>query len=725
MQMNQIVQLRSEITDLVEKTKGLETEKFEIQNEIQQLRDMLITKKAEADREMRNRDKLERELKEARQMIDLKNSEIRGKQDAMARAKEDIVRLEAVIKEQKNQLEKITKEQEHLSTKSAKLQQDYEEQLMNTTQLLAENQAKSAELKSRESDISRMKDDMRNINRIKESLQKKIKQLEEDKHKVETERDELKTVNHAYEKDLDTFKKQNESDKRQLEELSRERDLINRSLQKSTTNSQKQANLVKIHEQQKRNLEQDISLYKDEASKQRKIIYQLERERDRYINETGQVQTQLLQSYEAVKEKEIEIIDYKKNIAELETKLKQQQNLYEAVRSDRNLYNKNLIEAQEEINEMRRKLKIMNHQIEQLKEEISSKESALVKEHFDLVKVEKEKESLKNEIQRLKQQCDMAQQYIQSRQAEEQKLRAIAAEAEAERQRQKKEFETVVQERDILGAQLVRRNDELALLYEKIKIQASTLTKGEAQYRERVEDIRILKLEIKRLRRERALLQNETAGNDQLKSEIVKLQRDILREKSRVKVLEEELQNPVNIHRWRKLEGTDPATFELIQKVQSLQRRLIQKTEEVVEKELMIQQKEKMYGELKTILARQPGPEVLEQINAYQLAIKEKTTQLKAMASELNMYQAQVAEYKYEIERLQKEMLTLKKRYFEQKKKNIQLGHESPRTNTGSPVPHLIPAPKFVMTNSSNDDKLRDVVEQLTNETMPASVGAS
>ena len=42
----------------------------------------------------------------------------------------------------------------------------------------------------------------------------------------------------------------------------------------------------------------------------------------------------------------MQIFDYKKKIAEAETKLKQQQNLYEAVRSDRNLYSKNLIESQ-------------------------------------------------------------------------------------------------------------------------------------------------------------------------------------------------------------------------------------------------------------------------------------------------------------------------------------------------------------------------------------------
>ncbi len=252
-------------------------------------------------------------------------------------------------------------------------------------------------------------------------------------------------------------------------------------------------------------------------------------------------------------------------------------------------------------------------------------------------------------------------------------MRSLAAEADSERQRQKKEYDSVVQERDILSAQLVRRNDELALLYEKIKIQQSTLNKGEVQYRERLDEIRVLKLEIKRLREELIVLQQDTQGQEGLRNEIVKLQKDIIREKSRVKVLEEELQNPINIHRWRKLEGTDPETHDLLQKIQSLQKRLIGKTEEVVEKELIIQQKEKLYQELKIVLARQPGPEIVEQVNSYQQAIKDKTNQLKAMASELNMYQSQVSEYKGEIEALHREMQMIKKRYFEQKRKQAHV----------------------------------------------------
>ena len=69
----------------------------------------------------------------------------------------------------------------------------------------------------------------------------------------------------------------------------------------------------------------------------------------------------------------------------------------------------------------------------------------------------------------------------------------------------------------------------------------------------------------------------------------------------------------------------------MIQKIQTLQKRLIAKTEEVVEKELLIQEKEKLYVELKHILARQPGPEVAEQLQIYQQTMKEKTKQMKVM----------------------------------------------------------------------------------------------
>lgn len=55
--------------------------------------------------------------------------------------------------------------------------------------------------------------------------------------------------------------------------------------------------------------------------------------------------------------------------------------------------------------------------------------------------------------------------------------------ADDEKLKQRNAYDKVMHERDILGTQLIRRNDELALLYEKIAIQNSTLEKGSVQYR--------------------------------------------------------------------------------------------------------------------------------------------------------------------------------------------------------------------------------------------------
>merc|ERR1712178_633101 len=178
-----------------------------------------------------------------------------------------------------------------------------------------------------------------------------------------------------------------------------------------------------------------------------------------------------------------------------------------------------------------------------------------------------------------------------------------------------------------------------------------------------------------------AIAKEKAVNIDDLKKEVYHLQRELLQERTKVKALSEELENPMNVHRLRKLEGSDPATYELIQKVKTLQKRLIQKTEEVVEKDLQIQEKEKLYVEVKSILARQPGPEVREQLEMYEENLQAKKKQMTAMQSELRTYQAQVADYRDEIDRLTRELQEVKRKYFEQKKKE-QVSRDAQRGDT-------------------------------------------
>ncbi|XP_041123784.1 cilia- and flagella-associated protein 58 [Polyodon spathula] len=696
--LTEVVNLRDGLTQATAKQQEIEAWKEEVSENMTQLQQDIQLSQNECSRETRRKEKLEKEIKQLQAELDSKQAEIKTLTLHNQRGKEEQQKMEQQLREQKILNERASKELEQLQIRNTKIQQENDQNGISLDQLAQENQQQASDLKMKEEEVTHMRHEIAKLTKMREGTQRRLRQIEDQKLDVEQLRDMLKNQITGLERELESKKKQAETDKKAIEELVRERDLLNKNMLKAAGATQKQLNLVKLHEQTKKNLDQEIQNYKEEAQKQRKIIYQLEKERDRYINEASELTQKVLQHMEDIKVREMQIFDYKKKIAEADTKLKQQQNLYEAVRSDRNLYSKNLIEAQDEITEMKRKLKIMNHQIDQMKEEISGKEAALVKEHMEHQRVEKEKEALKAELQKMKQQAQETKQFIDNQEVEERKLLKIIADADTERLRQKKELDQVISERDILGTQLVRRNDELALLYERIKIQQSMLNKGEVQYNQRVEDIRLLKLEIKKLRREKGILTKTVANVEDLRREVYHMQRELLKERTRCRALEEELENPMNVHRWRKLEASDPSTYELIQKIHTLQKRLITKTEEVVEKELLLQEKEKLYVELKHILARQPGPEAAEQLQIYQQTLREKTKQLKVLSSELNMYESQTQDYKYEIERLAHELQNVKKKYLIQKRKEQQEREkERSLTQVGPPLiqPQQTDGPHF------------------------------
>eukprot|EP00775_Hariotina_reticulata_P010077 gene10077-10232_t len=692
-QVEQILGLRGDLMEASEKLRRSETDRQQLEADIAGLKQQIAEKKSEAERENRKRDRLEKEVRELKAQVDAKNNEVRAKQLDISGAEEQVARLEGLLKEAKSATDKVQKEYNALSEKVSKLHHDLEEAIHTNTQLLAEGSAKQVELRGKEEELGALRVEMNKVIKVRDVTLKKMKSLEEAKEAVESERDALKATVASLERDVEASRRTTETEKKKIDELAHERDILNKLRTQADSATQKQADLVRMTENTKRNLEQEVAAYRSEAQHAAKSMISLEKEREKYSSEASDATAKYLQALDEVKMREIALVELQKRIGDGESRLKQQQALYEAVRADRNLYSKSLIEAQDEIAEMKRKFKIMGHQIEQLKEEVSAKDLALVKEHFDHMKVEKEKDALRLELNKAKTQVGEAEAAITGQKAQLEKLNHVVAEADAERLRQKKELDLVMGERDILGTQLIRRNDELALLYEKVKIQQSTLSRGQIQYKDRLNEIRVLKIKLADLKRELHVLRTGVANVDVLKREVASLGRQLLQERTKVKALSEELENPLNVHRWRKLEGSDPSTYEMIQKIQTLQKRLIGKTEEVVEKDLLIQEKEKLYVELKGILARQPGPEVAEQLSIYQASLRDKTKQLKAMASELNMYQAQVAEYKYEIERLTQELAALKTKPRARPGMAVRPNMQPGRPMTPPPKPGMVMGP--------------------------------
>lgn len=63
------------------------------------------------------------------------------------------------------------------------------------------------------------------------------------------------------------------------------------------------------------------------------------------------------------------------------------------------------------------------------------------------------------------------------------------------------EYEQACESRNYMGIQLIDRNDELCILYEKSNIQENILKTGEQKIREKEEKIKMVNLELKEKQR--------------------------------------------------------------------------------------------------------------------------------------------------------------------------------------------------------------------------------
>jgi predicted RNase H-like nuclease (RuvC/YqgF family) len=70
-----------------------------------------------------------------------------------------------------------------------------------------------------------------------------------------------------------------------------------------------------------------------------------------------------------------------------------------------------------------------------------------------------------------------------------------------------------------------------------MRIQASTLVKGQAQYKDRLNEVRILKVKIADIKREHAILSYNAKDISVLKREIHSLNKELIQEKTKVQDL--------------------------------------------------------------------------------------------------------------------------------------------------------------------------------------------
>merc|ERR1711977_624507 len=107
------------------------------------------------------------------------------------------------------------------------------------------------------------------------------------------------------------------------------------------------------------------------------------------------------------------------------------------------------------------------------------------------------------------------------------KLNSIINSIEKEMVILKRKYEQAVETRNFTGIQLIDRNDELCILWEKSNIQEKLLKKGEDVMLSKQEDIRILKIHLAEVQRQLQVVQKKIPEVPRLAEDVLRLRESL------------------------------------------------------------------------------------------------------------------------------------------------------------------------------------------------------
>lgn len=388
--------------------------------------------------------------------------------------------------------------------------------------------------------------------------------------------------------------------------------------------------------------ERQLSLWAEEEHKQHKQAALLSAQREIRAREASKAHSQHKSALQDLRIKELTILDLTKKLTETNSKLREFSALYDCVKNERNKY-VNLIQASSQaLAEMKEKIKILENEVEILRNESISKDKALTKECLAHQTAQCQRDAARHELNKCQAVYRERQNQVEQQIVEIEKLNSIINGMERFMIRLKRQYEQAVEHRNYTGVQLIDRNDELCILYEKSNIQEEAYKRGQLGLRAQEEELRTIQLQIADLERGLQVARKRVPRVPELAHKVLELKKSLQAERSLTEKFCQELETPDNDDRWRALLGDDPDVEQLQAKLQVLEERLNAKKEQMLEKDLVLEEVAELALKLKVkaTQGKKSALELAKAVNSFQARIKDTTRQMMALVSELSMYQA-------------------------------------------------------------------------------------
>ncbi|XP_026557553.1 coiled-coil domain-containing protein 146 [Pseudonaja textilis] len=343
-----------------------------------------------------------------------------------------------------------------------------------------------------------------------------------------------------------------------------------------------------------------------------------------------------------IKTKDFEIREHTKKRREIHRQMKEFAKLYDVVRHERNKLVSIVHCARQKTNEIKDKVKMLDNEMEILRTNAVIKERKLQKYQMKYSNNVAIKDSIQSDVCKVYQTVQDMKEKREQQLMDVERLTNTLTRIEEEMVQLRKTYEKAVQRRNESGVQLIEREEEVCIFYEKINIQEMMSRNGDIEINVMDEKIRYLKLKMIEKKRQIELHVKMLPTKRTLDADLVVLQIQFSQCKDKIKSLEKQFTDPDRENRVRALPGKDPSIQELFKKIEELEINLTRKEEKLLEKEFIYEQVSRMMEKI-SVKAENGKEETLilaKKMNMLQEKIKSTTQKIMALIAELSMQQA-------------------------------------------------------------------------------------
>ncbi|SCN61248.1 conserved Plasmodium protein, unknown function [Plasmodium chabaudi adami] len=664
---SEIENLKRECEHILLKVDNLEKNNKELKNENNEMNEDMNLAKKENNKKNILIDNLKKDLEEQKRLdeeynkdklIIEKNTEIIIEERNFIN--DELIKTQKLLENQINKnkdlqnirtnlLDKIDlleKKQKDMLRKNNDIEQKLEDINKKNKLLINENKMKDNEIANNISMIN-------NLNNINGKMKIKLDQeyfknklLEKEKKALNVNVKSLTYEIQSIIKLTEEAKVNIQNQKREINDLIIEKEQTKKLIEKIDKNTKQNTEIAKQEKINNINLEKDIKKYIDDKKKLNEDIQILVKEKDKLLEDLSHINTTLIQNENDLIEKDTKINTYIKVVSSLKSHLAKEKAIYENVKSKKITTTKLLAESKDKLTKLEEKHKLQSNELEVIKAYEKNTEIKMNDMMEEKKKLINQCEKLKEQIEKYKNQNESSKTQLFHDKKSRDQLEAEINELNNKIKVYDKNIMKIKKEKDMADNEINERDDQIVELKDKLKLLQISHNTIEATSKNQTQKIHDLNKTVSNIKNLNELHNESKELLNSNKVEINALKKELISEQSKVKSLSEELEKPINIHRWRNLEGTDPTAFDLIHKLKNVQKKLIEKTEESIKKNALIQLKTKECEDLQKELINKTNYTNVQDITKIKQELRKKETLIKSLTAEISMYQEEAEKMK-------------------------------------------------------------------------------